>query len=77
MRFFIRPDGRYYVLSDPVLDLFGEEVYLTFHGSIHNRLGGMKRWPVACSDVEHIVRTRLRHGYIESAGLFKAVVIGT
>ena len=75
MRHFLRSDGRYYLLSDATTDLFGDQVYLTFFGSIHNRRGGMKRWPVDSTNVEGIVRTRLQHGYVESKDIIAADVV--
>ena len=68
MRLFLRHDGRYYAILEPVTDLLGDEVLVTFHGSVHNRMGGMKSWPVTAVDAGAIARMRLRHGYREIGG---------
>lgn len=68
MRLFHRDDGRYYAILEPVIDLLGDRILITYHGSIHNRMGGVKSWPTAAVDAEAIVRIRLRHGYREITG---------
>ncbi len=67
MRYFVRPDGRYYLIQAPAPDLLGDPVILTFHGSRHSRLGGVFTYLEAETSVEEIVRTRALHGYAEVA----------
>ena len=67
MRYFTRPDGRYYLIQEPGPDLFGDPVILTFHGSRHSRVGGVFTYLEAETSVEVIVRARVSHGYTEVA----------
>lgn len=69
MKFFLRPDGRTYTVFPAHEDLLGDVVLVTVHGSIRNRLGGIKTYVArSFSDAEKIeagiVATRLRHGYV-------------
>lgn len=70
MRYFRRHDGRIYSLFPPAQDLLGDWIVLTVHGSVRNRLGGVKTYAavdqVSAARIEaSIAKTRLRHGYIE------------
>jgi hypothetical protein len=65
MRYFVRPDGRYYAIQDPAPDLLGDLVIQTCHGSRHNRLGGVYTYLEGSISVEDIVKIRLSHGYTE------------
>lgn len=70
MRLFRRPDGRYYACTEPMRDLLGNLVLVTFHGNKRNRAGGIKTYVVGAAQsvakIERaIVRTRLAHGYSE------------
>jgi len=65
MRLFHRADGRYYAITEPTPDLFGELVITTFHGSVNSRMGGIYDYPADRFSVDQIVRARLRHGYQE------------
>ena len=70
MHLFERPDGRYYVIDEPLVDLFGDHVVVTRRGSRHSRLGGSKTYAGANpSDldrvIDRIISTRIRHGYLE------------
>lgn len=69
MRFFRRPDGRYYAIAEPHRDLLGDSVILTIHGSVRSRQGGVHTYLSSLTTVEDLVRTRLRHGYAEVAGV--------
>ena len=63
MKLFKRTDGRYYAIGQPAPDLFGDQVVVAYHGSIHSRIGGVRTWPA--SQLPHLVKTRLAHGYHE------------
>ena len=68
-RFFERADGRYYVIEPACVDLLGDTVIMTRHGSRFNRLGGHKAY-VATPEttrrcVDALIALRLRHGYRE------------
>lgn len=70
MRYFKRPDGRVYSIFPPALDLIGDWVVLTVHGSLRSRMGGSKTYPAddreAALRLEaRIAQTRVRHGYVE------------
>ena len=67
MRYFIRPDGRYYLIMDSAPDLFGDPVIQTFHGSKHNLRGGAFTYLETSTSMEAIIRTRMSHGYTEMA----------
>lgn len=69
MRLFRRPDGRYYVILQPTVDLFGDPIVMTYHGSQNSHQGGCKTY--YCADgngsraVDQLVKLRLAHGYKE------------
>jgi len=70
MRYFERGDGRYYLISAPQLDLFGDNVVVTRRGSTYSRLGGCKTYFGADLAelnrvITQIVKVRTRHGYRE------------
>ena len=69
MRLFRRQDGRYYAILTPTTDLLGDQVVITFRGSMYSKMGGVKSYLVEAgqgADIEQqLVKTRLRHGYIE------------
>jgi hypothetical protein len=74
MRLFTRPDGRYYAILPATQDLLGDWVLMTYHGSVHTRMGGLKTY-VATQEtdlpaIEHqLVLVRKRHGYQDQASL--------
>lgn len=72
MRFFTRTDGRYYAIHEPMSDLLGDQVIVTFHGSVHSRLGGVHSYLADTVSVEQLVRIRYRHGYVETTGIATA-----
>ena len=47
------------------MDLLGDEVIATYHGSSHSRRGGIHIYLAARVSVDHLVRLRLAHGYVE------------
>ena len=65
MRRFRRPDGRIYEIAEPRLDLLGDEVIATYHGSRHSRRGGIHIYLAGRVSIETLVRLRLAHGYVE------------
>lgn len=70
MRFFERPDGRYYLIADPQLDLLGDHVVVTRRGSRYSRLGGYKTYvgqnPTDLDQlIARVAHTRIQHGYVE------------
>ena len=64
MHLLTRPDGRYYVIEPPSLDLLGDEVIVTYHGSSLNRLGGIHSYLARETSIEQLIRIRQRHGYV-------------
>lgn len=68
MRLFRRPDGRTYAIADPQLDLLGDSVIVTIHGSVHSRRGGVHTYLSELISIEELVRIRCRHGYLEVPG---------
>jgi len=65
MRRFRRPDGRIYEIAEPQVDLLGDAVISTYHGSIHSRRGAIHTYLAAHTTIDHLVRLRLAHGYVE------------
>lgn len=65
MRFFIRSDGRYYLIAEPHKDLLGDSVIMTLHGSANSHRGGVHTYLASLTTIEALVKTRLRHGYSE------------
>jgi hypothetical protein len=66
MRIFRRPDGRHYAICTPAVDLLGDLVIITFHGSAMSGVGGVHTYLADQVTVEQIAQTRLRHGYVEA-----------
>ena len=64
-RLFLRSDGRYYAISTPVVDLLGDNIVVTIHGSRDSRRGGVRTYPATAGVVERLAKTRQRHGYIK------------
>lgn len=65
MRFFRRPDGRYYLIAEPHQDLLGDSVIMTLHGSVRSHRGGVHTYLASLTTIEALAKTRLRHGYLE------------
>ena len=69
IRFFRRPDGRYYVILESETDLLGDLILVTRPGSDGSRRGGQKIYCCIDGQAEKIERrlvaTRLRHEYEE------------
>ena len=70
IRIFRRPDGRYYAVCEPIQDLFGDRILITYHGTKYSKMGGIKTYfsetDEAITEIEKIViKTRLAHGYQE------------
>ena len=68
MRIFKRPDGRYYLIAEPQLDLLGDSVILTLHCSAHSRRGGVHTYLSELISIDELVRIRCRHGYLAVPG---------
>ena len=70
MRLFERPDGRFYLITDPHRDLLGDHVVVTRRGSRYSKRGGSKTYagqdPM---DLGHLIvrvaHIRILHGYVE------------
>jgi hypothetical protein len=65
MRFFRRPDGRYYLIAEPHQDLLGDSVIMTLHGSARSHRGGVHTYLASLMTIEALAKTRQRHGYVE------------
>ena len=69
MQLFHRPDGRYYAILPPSVDLLGDLVLMTFHGSTRSRMGGVKTYVGASGEAlqeieRQVILARKRHGYL-------------
>ena len=70
MRLLRRSDGRYYAIFPPTRDLFGDRILITYHGSVHSKMGGVKTYFCASDEAiveaeKRLTKTRLAHGYQE------------
>jgi hypothetical protein len=52
------------MIEPPALDLLGDEVIITYHGSSRNRLGGIHSYLARATSIEQLIRIRQRHGYV-------------